>query len=117
MRAGSRWCRPRSTEGTMWLLYARAPQPDSSYWPGRRWLAAFDAIVWPGLWMLAMAQVPAPGGLVVAVITALAAMSALRRLHTAVWMNHRYRFTTWRWGRVVVWLLIFGLVLKWTLPH
>ena len=99
----------------MWLLYARAPQPDSPYWPGRRWLAALDAVAWPGLWMFVMSQVPAPGGLVAVVITALAAMSALQRLRTAVWMNHRYRFTTWRWGQVLVWLLLFGLLLKWAL--
>lgn len=99
----------------MWLLYARAPPPDSPYWPGRRWLAALDAVVWPALWMLAMSQMAAPGGLVVAVTTALAALSALRRLHTAVWVNHRYRFTTWRWGRVLVWWLLFGVVLKWAL--
>ena len=27
----------------MWLLYARPPQPDAPYWPGRRWLAVADA--------------------------------------------------------------------------
>jgi hypothetical protein len=101
----------------MWLLYARAPPPDSPYWPGRRWLAVLDAAVWPGLWMMAIAQMPGHGGLVPAVITAFAGMSALRRVRTALLANHRYRFTTWRWGRVVVWLMLFGLVLKWVLPR
>jgi hypothetical protein len=26
--------------------------------------------------------------------------------------NHRYHFTTWRWGRVALGLLLIGMVLK-----
>ena len=96
----------------MWLLFARAPAPDRPYWPGRRWLAALDAVAWPGLWMLVVSRAPASGGVVAGVVTALAALSAVRRTRTAIWMNHRYRFTTWRWGRVLIWLWLFGLVLK-----
>ena len=48
----------------MWLLYARAPAPDAPYWPGRRWLAAVDAAVWPLLWVLAFSHAPNPVGIV-----------------------------------------------------
>lgn len=30
----------------MWVLFARADPPDAPYWPGRRWLAALDAVGW-----------------------------------------------------------------------
>jgi hypothetical protein len=29
----------------MWLLVAREPRPDAPDWPGRRMLAALDAVV------------------------------------------------------------------------
>jgi hypothetical protein len=45
-------------------------------------------------------------------VMACAVISSLRRLHRALWLNHRYRFTTWRWGRVVMALLLVGLLLK-----
>lgn len=100
----------------MWLLYARAPTPDAPYWPGRRWLAAIDAAVWPLLWVVVFNYAPKPVGLVGPFVTAVALLSALGRLHRALWANHRYRFTTWRWGRVVAALLLISLVLKVTLP-
>jgi hypothetical protein len=31
-------------------------------------------------------------------------------------VNHRYWFTSWRWGRVVAALLAVGAVLKVTMP-
>jgi len=34
------------------------------------------------------------------------------RLHRAIWNNHRYWFTTWRWDRIVGALLLMGEVLK-----
>ena len=36
----------------MWLLVAREPRPDAPDWPGRRLLAAVDAVAWPLLWVL-----------------------------------------------------------------
>ena len=42
----------------------------------------------------------------------MAVVYGVDRLHRALWFNHRYRFTTWRWGRVVVVLLLIGAVLK-----
>ena len=39
-------------------------------------------------------------------------IAALLRLRTAFLSNQRYRFTTWRLGRVLVVLLLVGLALK-----
>ena len=44
-------------------------------------------------------------------VAALALLCALGRLHRALCLNHRYRFTTWRLGRVVA-ALLMGMVLK-----
>ena len=100
----------------MWLVVAREPHPDAPYWPGRRLLAAVDAAVWPLLWMMLVSHPPKPLGLVGPVVTAVALLCALSRLHRALWVNHRYRFTTWRWGRFAAALLLAGAVLKLTMP-
>jgi len=100
----------------MWLLFARASPPDAPYWPGRRLLAAVDAAVWPLLWMVVFSHAPKHAGLVGPFVVAVALLCALGRLHRALWLNHRYRFTAWRWGRVVAALLLMGVVLKLTLP-
>ena len=96
----------------MLMVFARVPPPDAPYWPGRRWLAAIDALAWPALWVMLIARAPAPVGLVGAVAISWAVVSALTRLRRALCSNHRYRFTTWRWGRLVFALLLFGWVLK-----
>ena len=100
----------------MWLLYARAPTPDAPHWPGRRWLAAVDALAWPLLWVIVFSHAPKPVGLVGPVVAAIALLCAIGRLHRAVWVNQRYRFTTWRWGRVAAVGLLVGLVLKLMVP-
>lgn len=100
----------------MWLLVARTPPPDAPYWPGRRWLAAIDALAWPLLWVLLFRHAPVPLGIVGPAVAALAVLSAAGRLHRAMWVNHRYRFTTWRWGRVVASLALTGAVLKLAMP-
>ena len=99
----------------MWLLVAREPPPDAPYWPGRRLLAAVDAAVWPLLWMMLVSHAPNPVGLVRPVVMAVALLCALSRLHRALWLNHRYRFTTWRWGRIAAALVLVGAVLKLTM--
>lgn len=96
----------------MWLLVAREPRPDAPGWPGRRLLAAVDAIAWPVLWIVLMRSAPAPAGVMVPFVTALAVLLGLGRLHRAVWLNHRYWFTTWRWAKVAAALLVIGIVLK-----
>ena len=100
----------------MWLLVAREPPPDAPHWPGRRLLASVDAAVWPLLWVLVFSHAPKPVGLVGPFVAAVALLFALSRLHRALWLNHRYRFTTWRWGRIVAALLLMGVVMKLTLP-
>lgn len=100
----------------MWLLFARASPPDAPYWPGRRWLAAVDAVAWPGVAWCALSQIAGAGGLAVALGMALFAVSAARRLFTALLANHRYRFTTSRWGWTLARVLAVGFVLKLGLP-
>ena len=100
----------------MWLLLAREPTPDAPYWPGRRLLAAVDAAVWPLLWVLVFSHAPMPVGIVGPFVAAVALLCTLARLRRALWENHRYRFTTWRWGRVAAALVLIGLVMKLMLP-
>lgn len=96
----------------MWLVLTRAPLPDAPYWPGRRLLALADAVAWPAAWIALAMQLPQPAGIVGPMIIALAVLSAVGRIHRAAWQNHRYHFTTLRWGRILVGLVLIGLVLK-----
>ncbi len=96
----------------MILIYAPAPRPDATYWPGRCGLAALDALAWPVGFFIALIRLQPHTGIVGPVLGACLVLVALRRLYVAVWANHRYRFTTWRWGRVVLGLLIIGWVIK-----
>jgi len=96
----------------MWVLYARAPTPDASYWPGRRLLALIDAILWPSLVAFGVSRLPADAGLLGQLVLALCVLSALRRCARALWHNERYRFTTWRVGVPLMGMLVFGAVLK-----
>jgi hypothetical protein len=96
----------------MWLLVAREPVPDAPYWPGRRWLAAVDAAGWPLGWVLLVQTATLPLGVVGPLATTVALYAGMTRLHRALFINHRYRFTTWRWGRVALMLVAIGLLLK-----
>jgi hypothetical protein len=96
----------------MWLVVARQPKPDAPYWPGRRLLAAIDAVAWPLVWVLLIRQMPGPAGLLEPFVVALAVLVGLGRLHRALRGNHRYRFTTWRWGKVLGALLLLGSILE-----
>jgi hypothetical protein len=99
----------------MWIILNQQVQPDAAYWHGRRWLATLDAVAWPALIAAPFSQAlqaHSHTGLVGQVVVALAVVVALTRLRRALWANHRYRFTTWRWGRVVVLLLALGALLK-----
>ena len=99
----------------MWLLLGRTHRPDVPYWPGRRACAAIDAVGWPLAWIVATMNVRDRGGLVGALVVAVASIAAIRRLARAVWGNHRYYFTVWRWGRIVLCLLLIAWAVKWTL--
>lgn len=96
----------------VWIVVQRASAPDLPYWSGRRWLAAIDAIAWPvGLWVL-LGRVPGKAGLVLPMASAVLVLWGLSRFHKAVWLNHRYRFTTWRVLGILAVLVIVGLVQK-----
>lgn len=96
----------------MWLVIARQPVPDAPYWPGRRLLAAVDAVAWPFVWVLLIRQVPGPTGVLEPVVMAFAVLFGLGRLHRALRGNHRYWFTTWRWSKVLVVMLLIGVLLR-----
>lgn len=96
----------------MWLLVAREPRSNATHWTGRRWLSAVDAVAWPLLWVVLVNRFDQPVGVVGPVVVAIAILMAAERIHRALWVNHRYWFTTWRWGRVVAALVVIGLVLK-----
>ncbi len=99
----------------MWLVVFHEGRPDAVSWPGRCQLAAVDAIAWPLMWVFLVKHAPAPVGILGPFVFAVAALSVARRLYRAIWNNHRYWFTTWRWGRIVAALLLMGEVLKFAL--
>lgn len=95
----------------MIVFVQREPRPDAPYWSGRRWLAALDAVAWPVAGAMLVLQIPGAGrgaGMVVFV----AALFALYRLCGALFVNHRYWFTTWWLARVAALLFLVGLVMK-----
>lgn len=96
----------------MWLLVAPEPRANAPHWTGRRWIAAIDAVAWPLFWVLLLGQIDSPVGIVGPMVVAIALLVSGERIHRAVWVNHRYWFTTWRWGRIVVSLFVIGMVLK-----
>lgn len=96
----------------MWLLLARAPTPDANYWRGRRLLATLDAAGWPLMWVVMVNNCPEPIGISGPLVTAVALLSALGRIRRALWFNHRYTFTTWRWARFAALLMLTGGLLK-----
>lgn len=96
----------------MWILFQRAPVPDAADWPGRRGLAAIDALAWPVALAVLLSRVPATTGVFVPTAMAILVLAGMVRVHRAVWRNHRYRFTTWRVARVLAVLMVVGLALK-----
>ena len=92
----------------MLVLLSRAPRADMSYWRGRRVLAACDALAWPAMVLLLIRTAPFNTGVFGLVASSLALLVAVRRLHRAVSRNHRYLFTTLRWGRALLLLLVIG---------
>lgn len=61
----------------MLILMARASKPHAAYWPGRRWFAAADALVWPLLWIALIRQLPVQTGVAGPVGTAVACFAEL----------------------------------------
>lgn len=96
----------------MWLLVAREPGRDAPQWVGRKSLAVLDAVAWPLLTVLMVFQSHVSLGVVGTVLAVAAFALSVDRLRRAIWLNHRYRFTTWRWGGVVLGLMLLGATLK-----
>lgn len=96
----------------MWIIFARAPAPDAAYWPGRRALAALDALAWPVIALVLLSQVRGQAGLLAPFACVICGINALARLRTALWKNHRYKFATWRAARVALVLFIIAVALK-----
>src|SRR4051794_4557952 len=97
----------------MILLLRRESRPDAAYWTGRESLAALDAVAWPAAWVIGARCLPAHGGIAGVFIVAFCTVAAVHRLRRALRANHRYHFTTWRWGRIVLALLLFAYAVKW----
>lgn len=102
---------------TMWILPLRTFRPDLVVWRGRKVLAALDAVVWPSLLGVALLHLSMDTGLVEPVVLAIVMLCGAVRLHRALWANARYRFTTWRVGKLAAFLLLTGWVLKATMVH
>lgn len=96
----------------MWLLVAREPRQDAPQWLGRIGLAVLDAVVWPLGIVLLIYLSRLPLGVVGPVLMATALALSVARLRRAIWLNHRYRFTTWGWGEVVLGLMMVGAALQ-----
>jgi hypothetical protein len=93
-------------------IFVREVPADVAVWPGRRLLAAVDAIAWPGLWIYLTMHAPFDTGLLGTAVVALAGVLAVLRASKALLRNERYRFTVVRWGRVALGLVLIGFVLK-----
>lgn len=114
--AGLHATRQSHRRAIMWILIPRLPTPDAPHWPGRRMLAAADAVIWPLAWAVWAARVSPHAGIVGPMVIALAALCAIRRTHRALWVNHRYFFTAWRWARLSLVLVIVATALRLALP-
>jgi len=101
----------REQGGGMTVLVLREPRPDAPYWPGRRRLAAVDAVIWPMAVPAAVHQVPELSGLFGAAAV-IAGLWAFFRLCCAIFNNQRYWFATWWIVRLVGLLLLVQLVAK-----
>ncbi|MDT4867494.1 hypothetical protein FQZ97_1024080 [compost metagenome] len=70
-----------------------------------------DAVACPLAGVFLLYQSRLPLGVVGPVLMAAAFVLSIARLRRAIWLNHRYRFTTWRWGGMVLGLMMVGAVL------
>jgi len=114
-RGSCGWLRRSTRHRARWLPSATRAPPSilasSASWPGRR-CACIDALVWPALVCVAVAQVPFNTGIIGVTAIAFAMTSAVRRTHRALRNNERYWFTTWRWGLSVVAMMSLALTMK-----
>ena len=96
----------------MWLLVAREPSQNAPQWAGRRRLAALDAVAWPVATVLLISLSHLQLGVIGPVLMAATLLLSVCRLRRAIWLNQRYRVTAWRWGGMVLSLMLVGAVLK-----
>jgi len=64
------------------------------------------------LWALLLWPNAGQGALASAAALTILATCGAHRLRRALWLNHRYRFTTWRWGKLMAALVFYGLLLR-----
>jgi hypothetical protein len=74
----------------MWMIFARGPHLDSPYRPGRRLLAALDAVAWPAMWVMLVFISRVSTGILGWMGIAWGAWAGAKRLRRAVLENHRY---------------------------
>lgn len=96
----------------MIVLVQREPRPDAPYWPGRRLLAAIDAVIWPMAWVVFARLEMKASAQQIYLVAIVAVLFAALRLCAAVFENQRYRFTTWWVARLFALLLFVGVVMK-----
>lgn len=101
----------------MFVVFLSRPARVYGVWSGRRTLAVLDAVAWPAAWAWLLATKVPNGGLTVRWLLALLGCIAVRRVWRAMVDNEYYGFSTWRWGKVLLWAWGFGLLLKWSLMH
>lgn len=109
--AHARMSYARKVGEVMIVLIQREPRPDAPYWPGRRLLAAIDAVGWPLACVTLAHQYPQAAGAVF-MVTVVAVMCAFFRLCGAIFNNHRYWFTSWWVARLFALLVLICFVMK-----
>ena len=85
----------------MWMLVPFSRRPDAAVWRGRRALAVMDGLFWPGLLSWLVVKFARGEGVVSAAALAALGLSGVSRVRCALWRNERYRFTTWRWLKLL----------------
>jgi hypothetical protein len=69
-------------------------------------------VAWLLFWVILASQIDAPVGNVGTMIVAVLPLFSVERIHRAVWVIHRYWFTTWHRARIAISLMAIGVVLK-----
>ena len=93
----------------MLIVLPFKPQTEAAVWPGRRFLAVVDALIWPALLAgLVIYYVPEKDIALRGVATAAFALAATSRLSRAVLRNEFYRFTSWQLAKLIFVLAWIG---------
>lgn len=95
----------------MWIVYVRE-RSYAAHWTGRRRWGALDAIAWPLGWIVLAQGLPPASGALRPLIVAICIVAAMLRLRRALCENHRYWFSTWRWGRILLATWLAGIVMR-----